>query len=127
MKREKWIKSSLWTAATLAFFLTWIAPSAWCADKWPPIRTTTGAVTSIDRGSVVVLDGFTEFRPSPEALTAYPSGRRGIPEWIKVDSRVRISYYEAGGKRFFLDIVTPGEPLVIKEGVEEDRRTRSPQ
>lgn len=124
--KTRWIKKSLFGTAAFALLVAWVSPPSWCEDKWPPIRTTTGVIMHIDRQGVILLDSVTYY-PSPEAMAAnHYSERRGIPDWVKLDNRVGISYYEERGRRFYLDIVEPGEPFLIKEGVEEDRKTLSP-
>jgi hypothetical protein len=76
------------------------------------IMTITGEVTNI-KGMVITLDKTNIF---------YPAIEIDIPDWAIVGSKVSMSYYTKNYKKYYYEIVKPGEKCKVKETIERERK-----
>jgi hypothetical protein len=76
------------------------------------IMTITGEVTNI-KGMVITLDKTNIF---------YPAIEIDIPDWAIVGSKVSMSYYTKNYKKYYYEIVKPGEKCKVKETIEKERK-----
>jgi hypothetical protein len=76
------------------------------------IMTITGEVTNI-KGMVITLDKTNIF---------YPAIEIDIPDWAIVGSKVSMSYYTKNYKKYYYEIVKPGERCKVKETIEKERK-----
>jgi hypothetical protein len=121
--KTKRIRTVLCVVITAITMGMWAADPGWAGDSLT-ISTTTGVVTSLDEERcVLVIYGSMDFYPAEKVAKKYQGERGPFPDWVKVGSKVSLSYYVFRGNRFFLDVVKPGEALIIKKELEEAQNT----
>ena len=76
------------------------------------IMTVTGEVTNIN-GMVITLDKTKIF---------YPAIEINVPDWAAQGSKVSMSYYTKNYKKYYYEIVKPGEKYKVKETIEKERK-----
>lgn len=76
------------------------------------IMTVTGEVTNI-KGMVITLDKTNIF---------YPAIEIDVPDWAIVGAKVSMSYYTKNYKKYYYEIVKPGERYKVKETIEKERK-----
>jgi hypothetical protein len=76
------------------------------------IMTVTGEVTNIN-GMIITLDKTKIF---------YPAIEINVPDWAVKGSKVSMSYYTKNYKKYYYEIVKPGEKYKVKETIEKERK-----
>jgi hypothetical protein len=76
------------------------------------IMTVTGEVTNIN-GMIITLDKTKIF---------YPAIEINVPDWAVQGSKVSMSYYTKNYKKYYYEIVKPGEKYKVKETIEKERK-----
>ena len=76
------------------------------------IMTITGEVTNI-KGMVITLDKTTIF---------YPAIEINVPDWAVQGSKVSMSYYTKNYKKYYYEIVKPGEKFKVKETIKRESK-----
>jgi len=76
------------------------------------IMTITGEVTNI-KGMVITLNKTTIF---------YPAIEIDVPDWAIKGVRVSMSYYTKNYKKYYYEIVKPGEKFKVKETIERESK-----
>ena len=76
------------------------------------IMTVTGEVTTIN-GMIITLDKTKIF---------YPAIEINVPDWAVKGSKVSMSYYTKNYKKYYYEIVKPGEKYKVKETIEKERK-----
>ena len=76
------------------------------------ITTITGEVTNIN-GMVITLDKTKIF---------YPAIPINVPDWAIVGAKASMSYYIKNYKKYYYEIVKPGEKYKVKETVERESK-----
>jgi hypothetical protein len=76
------------------------------------IMTITGEVTNI-KGMVITLDKTNIF---------YPAIEIDIPDWAIKGSKVSMSYDTKNYKKYYYEIVKPGEKFKVKETIERESK-----
>jgi len=76
------------------------------------IMTITGGVTNI-KGMVITLDKTNIF---------YPAIEIAIPDWAIKGAKVSMSYYTKNYKKYYYEIVKPGEKFKVKETIERESK-----
>jgi hypothetical protein len=96
----------------LVFISIVIATGVTAQARSEIIMTITGEVTNI-KGMVITLDKTNIF---------YPAIEIDIPDWAIVGSKVSMSYYTKNYKKYYYEIVKPGERCKVKETIEKERK-----
>jgi hypothetical protein len=76
------------------------------------ILTVTGEVTNIN-GMVITLN---------KTNILYPAIETHIPDWAIVGTKVSMSYYLKNYKKYYYEIVKPGERHKVKETIERESK-----
>jgi len=76
------------------------------------IMTITGEVTNI-KGMVITLDKTKIF---------YPAIEIAVPDWAIVGAKLSMSYYTKSYKKYYYEIVKPGERYKVKETIERESK-----
>jgi len=76
------------------------------------IMTITGEVTNI-KGMVITLD---------KAKIFYPAIEIDVPDWAIKGTKVSMSYYTKNYKKYYYEIVKPGERCKVKETIERESK-----
>ena len=76
------------------------------------IMTITGEVTNIN-GMVITLDKTKVF---------YPAISIDVPDWAIVGAKASMSYYTKSYKKYYYEIVKPGEKFKVKETIERESK-----
>jgi hypothetical protein len=76
------------------------------------IMTVTGEVTNIN-GMIITLDKTKIF---------YPAIEINVPDWAVQGAKVSMSYYTKNYKKYYYEIVKPGEKYKVKETIEKERK-----
>ena len=74
--------------------------------------TVTGELTNIN-GMVITLDKTKIF---------YPAIEINVPDWAVQGSKVSMSYYTKNYKKYYYEIIKPGEKYNVKETIEKERK-----
>jgi len=80
--------------------------------KSETIMTVTGEVTNIN-GMVITLDKTKIF---------YPAIEIDVPDWAIVGTKASMSYYTKNYKKYYYEIVKPGEKFKVKETIERESK-----
>ena len=80
--------------------------------KSEKIMTFTGEVTNI-QGMVITLNKTTIF---------YPAIEIDVPDWAIKGVKVSMSYYTKNYKKYYYEIVKPGERCKVKETIERESK-----
>ena len=89
-----------------------ISPGMPAQARSETIMTVTGEVTNIN-GMIITLDKTKIF---------YPAIEINVPDWAVQGSKVSMSYYTKNYKKYYYEIVKPGEKYTVKETIEKERK-----
>jgi len=106
------IKRLILFSLILAFISIVISTGVTAQARSEKIMTITGGITNI-KGMVITLDRTKIF---------YPAVEIDIPDWAIVGSKVSMSYYTKNYKKYYYEIVKPGERYKVRETIERESK-----